>query len=302
MKKLLITLLTFIMLLCSFGLVACKECKHENTQKSTTIEATCTQTGLEKTTCKDCGEILEEKTLSKLSHTASDWITDSEANCKNAGLRHKKCSDCESILEIDIVSDLFEHNYVYGECEICGAIDSNYMTKGLVFALINNDTEYAIVGYVGEETEVIIPDIYRGKPVTGIGDWAFCDSLLTSIEIPNSVTSIGDWAFSSCTSLTNAIIGNSVTSIGEYAFSNCDLLTSVVMSNSVTSIGELAFYNCDLLTSIFIPNSVTSIGNYAFHDCESLTIYCEASEKPSGWDNDWNYSNRPVEWGYTGNN
>ncbi|MBR2617649.1 MAG: leucine-rich repeat protein, partial [Clostridia bacterium] len=67
-----------------------------------------------------------------------------------------------------------------------------------------------------------------------------------------------------------------------------------------TSIGSYAFSDCDSLTEIVIPNSVTSIGERAFYDCDSLTIYCEVASKPSGWDWDWNYSNLPVVWGYTG--
>jgi len=49
-----------------------------------------------------------------------------------------------------------------------------------------------------------------------------------------------------------------------------------------------------------IPNSVTSIGGFAFDSCKSLTIYAEASSKPFGWSNIWNFSNRPVVWGYFG--
>jgi len=43
---------------------------------------------------------------------------------------------------------------------------------------------------------------------------------------------------------------------------------------------------------------VMSIGDYAFDGCSSLTIYCEAESQPSGWNKYWNYSNRPVVWGY----
>ena len=125
MKKLFILLLTFILLLCSVGLVACKECEHEKTQKSTIIEATCTQTGLEKTTCSDCGKILEEKTLSKLSHTESEWIIDEEVTCEHIGLKHKECLVCKSILNIELMTDLLEHNFVDGECERCGLKEGN---------------------------------------------------------------------------------------------------------------------------------------------------------------------------------
>ena len=101
----------------------------------------------------------------------------------------------------------------------------------------------------------------------------------------------------------NAVIpstykGKPVTSIGDSAFYACNDLTSVTIPNSVTSIGDFAFYNCTSLTSITIGDSVTSIGDLAFDGCKSLTIYCEAQSKPSGWCSSWNYSNRPVVWGY----
>jgi uncharacterized repeat protein (TIGR02543 family) len=61
----------------------------------------------------------------------------------------------------------------------------------------------------------------------------------------------------------------------------------------------MAFYFCRGLTSITIHSNVTSIGSNAFQDCSKLTIYVEASSKPSGWDIEWNDSNRPVVWGCT---
>ena len=73
-------------------------------------------------------------------------------------------------------------------------------------------------------------------------------------------------------------------------------------SYTVTTIVDRAFSNCFLLTSIEIPNSVTSIGEYAFSGCSFLTIYCEAEVKPSGWNGNWNYSNRPIVWDCKNNN
>ena len=77
-----------------------------------------------------------------------------------------------------------------------------------------------------------------------------------------------------------------------------DTITINEVEYNVTSIGEYAFSRCSSLTSITIPNSVTSIGYYAFYGCSSLTIYCEATSKPSGWNDYWNYYNRPVIWEY----
>ena len=96
---------------------------------------------------------------------------------------------------------------------------------------------------------------------------------------------------------TIEINGNTydVTSIGDNAFYRCSAL-SITIPDSVTSIGNYAFYGCST-ASITIPNSVTTVGGRVFESCNSLTIYCEVSEKPSGWDDYWNLSNRPVYWG-----
>ena len=180
-------------------------------------------------------------------------------------------------------------------------------------------------------TSITIPD-----SVTSIGDYAFsnCDSL-TSVTIPNSVINIGIDAFCNCTQLkyivvdknnlyyksvgavlydkegttlisypagrsdANFIIPDGVTCVADNAFYNCTSLIGVTIENSVTSIGRCSFAYCNSLTSVTIPDSVTSIGDYAFSNCDSLTIYCEATNKPSGWSSIWNYSNSPVVWGHT---
>ena len=144
--------------------------------------------------------------------------------------------------------------------------------------------------------EVTIP-----QSVTKIERGAFsgCTSL-ASIVIPNSVTSIGSSAFSGCTSLESIVIPNGITEIEGFVFNGCTSLKSVIIPNSVTSIGDRAFMDCTSLTRIVIPESVESIKIWAFRDCTSLRIYCKAKTKPTDWHQQWNYSNRPVVWGYTG--
>ncbi len=104
-----------------------------------------------------------------------------------------------------------------------------------------------------------------------IADFAFCNSSLSSIIIPDSVTNIGAWAFKGCNSLTSITIPDSVTSIRESTFKYCNSLISVSIGDSVTSIGVDAFYDCGSLTTISIGDSVTSIGDSAFKNCTSLT-------------------------------
>ncbi len=195
--------------------------------------------------------------------------------------------------------DIFTSYYDVDPSEI-----SNYTFQ-------NNATNngWSITGYSGFDTELILPTLYQGKLVTGIGKSAFrgCTSL-TNITIPSSLTSIDYNAFSGCTSLTGVYIsdlskwcnisfGNyaanplyyahnlyidgvllttltipsDITEIKDYAFNYCTSLISIEIPNSVTSIDGWAFDGCSGLTSITIPSSVTSIGESAFYGCTSLT-------------------------------
>ena len=128
----------------------------------------------------------------------------------------------------------------------------------------------------------------------GAGTFAECSSL-KSVEIPNTVTFIGNGAFAE-SGLTSIVIPNSVTDISSYAFRDCADLASVEIPNSVATIGMCAFENCSELGTVVIPGSVSSIGIKAFSGCDNATFECEVEAKPEGWDEWWNYNNRPVVW------
>ena len=89
-----------------------------------------------------------------------------------------------------------------------------------------------------------------------------------------------------------------VTTISSYAFSDIDsiLIRDIIIPSSVTTIEDYAFWSSEWISSVTIPDSLTYIGKNAFYGCTSLTIYCEAANKPNGWDSKWNPSNRPVIW------
>ena len=122
------------------------------------------------------------------------------------------------------------------------------------------------------DLNMVIPAVYKGKTVSGIGDSAFAYSYtLKSVTLPDTITSIGNSAFNTCYSLVSVNIPDGVTSIGDYAFATCQKLKSIAIPNGVTTIEKGAFSGCSSVTHLTIPASVTSIGSSAFSYCTGLT-------------------------------
>ena len=202
-----------------------------------------------------------------------------------------------------------------GKYYICRGIGSATDTDIVIASHINDIPVTAIGVGAFMNCGVKIESVYIPHTVTEIWDDAFRHCYyLKEVVISNGVTTIGELAFQMCTRLEVVNFGARVESIGRYAFAFCLSLKEIKLPDSLTRIEEKAFEDAFALKSAFIPASVTYIGAKAFgaHDvdpddpqpedefagCPNLSIYCEAKEKPSGWDETWNSENRPVAWGY----
>ena len=99
----------------------------------------------------------------------------------------------------------------------------------------------------------------EGSRMKAISDYAFCKTVLTSIEIPDSVTSIGYGAFSRCR-FTTLDIPAAVTSIGQLAFNACDSMKAITFrADGLTTYGTSAFANCSSDLKIYVqPYSLSS--------------------------------------------
>ena len=102
------------------------------------------------------------------------------------------------------------------------------------YGILNDEVQ--ITGYIGNASQIEIPNVIGGLQVTSIGINAFLE----------------------CRGLRRITISDSVTSIGKSAFSGCSGLTSITIPEGVTSIGDNVFKGCSSLTSITIPEGVKS--------------------------------------------
>ena len=280
-KSLFLSVLTALLcLVCALALTGCEEepeapapeepaHTHAGGEWVTVTPATCTEQGVQKHVC-ECGQS-ETGYIPASGHVFStEWKSDD-------GYHWQTCTQngCGE------ASDKTVH--AYDEENIC-ACSHPYRENGLRFELKNGT--YAVTGYVGTATEVVLPSKYMGIAVTSVGNYAFayCTGL-TSVTIPESVTSIGNEAFSECIGLTSVTIPDSVTSIGDYAFIYCSGLTAITIPAGVTSIGNGVLFGCRGLTSITVASGNTkyhSAGNCVIETATgTLVLGCKSSVIPA---------------------
>ena len=118
---------------------------------------------------------------------------------------------------------------------------------------------------------VSLQKIQFSKSLKEIGSYAFSDTELKSINLPNSLEKIKKSAFN-IMSLESVKFGKGLRYIGEGAFENSDI-SEVNLPNSLEYIGASAFYATNI-SEISIPKSVKEIATTAFpRTLERLTVY-----------------------------
>lgn len=196
-------------------------------------------------------------------------------------------------------------SYSFGETLSANlSLYTTYYTVGLTFS------GNTVTGYYGDSSDITVPSKYNGKVITTIGANAFIDTIHTesvvkTVNLPETVTTISEGAFKDCSYLTTINLSSSVTSLGANAFANdlrlesvgdltsvteipesaflgCASLYSITLSDNLTSIGANAFKDCSGLKEIVISSKVTSIGEYAFSRCTALATVTIGSSSAGG--------------------
>lgn len=110
---------------------------------------------------------------------------------------------------------------------------------------------------------LIIPD-----DVHIIGEQAFENTLIGSVELPLALERIEYAAFSNCNSMTGSLhLPESLSYIGNNSFYQCNLSGNLSLPDHLTYIGSCAFWHAGKFTGdLVIPAGVTMLSTYTFYD------------------------------------
>ena len=220
------------------------------------------------------------------------------------------------IAKTELINGELIITYTDGTKENLGSVsnaESEY-SSGLQYTLNEDNNSYTLssAGELFNSTKVVIPETYKGKPVTKIGERAFYSTQLygsdsskgapiNELILPSTIKSIALEAFYNCKIEKVVFEGTieewcSIQFVGASAnplyhpdnakdntklYIDGELIETLVIPNSVSTISSYSFIDCGSLKEVVIPESVTSIEPLAFKNCGSLSSV--EVKAPRGW-------------------
>ncbi|MBE6018616.1 MAG: leucine-rich repeat domain-containing protein, partial [Lachnospiraceae bacterium] len=163
---------------------------------------------------------------------------------------------------------------------------SSKTEKGELGYLVYDD-HAEVNTYQGEDTEIVIPEMIGGKPVTRINTSVFGKMILfdthgtypvQNVSLPDTIETIGNDAFFCCRKLESINFPKNLKEIGANAFYYCESLQKAELPDGLTRIGKAAFAYCSGMQEITIPKTVEYFGEGALMGCKSLEMINVASD------------------------
>lgn len=161
---------------------------------------------------------------------------------------------------------------------IAAGVKAEAATSGDWEYEVLEDGTVNITDYLGNDTEITLPQTIDGKAVTMIVDSAFSgDKTIVSVTIPEGVVRLGEYCFDGCSNLQKVDLPSTLTSLGGiWTFKNCSSLTDIEIPEKITSLGYQVFDGCENLSEIKVNanNPVLYEENGIVYNREEKSLEC----------------------------
>ena len=108
----------------------------------------------------------------------------------------------------------------------------------------------------------LLQDLYLPSTVKSIGNYAFANYNLRSVNLSGQLESIGESSFEGCTNLRTVILGENITSMGSKAFYNASGVTEVYANMSTPPVFNQFFGGDDVnlsLIKLYVPEKYVRV-------------------------------------------
>ncbi len=173
-------------------------------------------------------------------------------------------ADCKSLQQIAVA----DGNSAFASVD--GVLLNQARTTLIRYPIAKGGSSYTVPATVTElapfafESCTNLTDIVLPSTLRNIGAWAFANTGLTAMNMPNSVRTVDDHAFCACTALTDVKLSSNLQELGAGAFWGCTALNSIELPNRLQSVSYCLFYGCKELRAVTVPASVQTIEDEAF--------------------------------------
>ena len=139
------------------------------------------------------------------------------------------------------------------------------VTSGDWAYAVLNSGNISIIKYNGSETEIDLTTLDLDGDIVSIGGYAFYNTAVTSVVLPDTLTSIQAYAFAR-SQISEIVIPANVEYIAKYAFFYTPLTSVTVAPDSDLKVMEQwAFAYTRELNAITLPASLQTMGSNAFY-------------------------------------
>ena len=153
-------------------------------------------------------------------------------------------------------------------------------TEDMQFQYFVKESHVYLYKYVGKLTTVEIPSKIGDKSVTYLCSYAFFNSNIEVVKIPDSVLAIGKLCFAGCKQLQKVYLSESLERIGNSTFKDCSKLDYIPFPSSLKHIGKKAFAHCENLSDVKLSVGLERIEALAFVGCKKISQFRDTPANP----------------------